>query len=161
MNTIDVLVKKTIPYFEEAKPLWDVLRRRFSVGNGPRKQQIKAALADYKQTKLMTIADDFGNLQPLWDELATYTPLPTCKCGQCTCDIGVQFQRLQDEDCFHDFMYGLNEVLYGHVRSSLLAQDPLPTLDRAYQTLLQEERIRSNAREKIKCDDVMALAVKP
>lgn len=90
LNTIDPSVKKTLPYFEEAKPLWDVLKQRFDVGNGPRKQQIKAALADCRQTKTMSIAEYFGRLQPLWDELATYNPLPICRCGGCKCEIGIQ-----------------------------------------------------------------------
>lgn len=143
LNTINRLVKKTLPYFEEAKPLWDALRHRFNIGNGPRKQQIKAALAECRQPRSMFVADYFGLLQPLWDELATYNPLPACTCNGCTCNLVDKFQAMVDEDWFHDFLYGLNEELYGHVRSSLLAQDPLLTLDRAYQTILQEERNRS------------------
>ncbi|GAA0169538.1 hypothetical protein LIER_23995 [Lithospermum erythrorhizon] len=41
-----------------------------------------------------------------------------------------------DEECFHDFLYGIKKELYGHLRSSLLAQDPPPILDRAYQAML-------------------------
>lgn len=102
-----------MPYFEEVKPLWDVLQHRFNVGNGPRKQQIKALLSECKQPKSMTIADYFGTLQPLWDELATYNPLPVCKCGGCTCNIGAELQARLDEDRLQDFLYGINADLYG------------------------------------------------
>ncbi|CAO2839672.1 unnamed protein product [Amaranthus hypochondriacus] len=45
LNTIEPSIKKTLPYYEEAKPLWTVLQKRFNIGNGPRKQQIKKVLA--------------------------------------------------------------------------------------------------------------------
>lgn len=52
--------------------------------------------------------------------------------------------------------------LYGHVRSSLLAQSLLPSLDRASQTLLQEERLRksTSSRDIVVRDEVMTLAIK-
>lgn len=62
LNTIDPSIKKTLPYFEEAKPLWDVLKQRFDIGNGPRKQQIKKALAECSQPKHMSMAEYFGHL---------------------------------------------------------------------------------------------------
>ncbi|KAH6820493.1 hypothetical protein C2S53_008409 [Perilla frutescens var. hirtella] len=51
MHTLDKSVKQTIPYFEEVKPLWDMLRDRFSIGNGLRIQQLKSALTKYRQSK--------------------------------------------------------------------------------------------------------------
>ncbi|GAA0163431.1 hypothetical protein LIER_39595 [Lithospermum erythrorhizon] len=107
LNTIDVSLKKTIPYFEESKPLWDVLQRRFDVGSGSRKQQLKAVLVECKQPASMSVADYFGKLQPLWDELATYDPPCACNCGLCTCNLGKLFQQLMANDRLHDFYMGL------------------------------------------------------
>lgn len=170
LNTIDASVKKTVPYFEEAKLLWDVLKERFSIGNGPRIQQIKAALADCRQPKNMSVVDYFGKLQILWDELGSYEPIIACTCGGCSCgkctcggckcDFSKVMQKRMDVERFHQFLYGINDELYGNVRSNLLSQDPLPTLDRAYQTLLQEEKVRNSSRAKSECDDVLTLAVK-
>ncbi|CAO2827126.1 unnamed protein product [Amaranthus hypochondriacus] len=133
LNTVDMSIKKTLPHFEEAKPLWEVLRQRFNIGNGPRKQQIKAAIAECRQPKTMSIADYFGQLQPLWDELATYNPMPMCKCGGCKCNIGAQLQSRMDEDRLQDFLFGVNTELYGYMRSSILSQDPLPSLERRHK----------------------------
>ncbi|KAL2941869.1 Retrovirus-related Pol polyprotein from transposon TNT 1-94 [Bienertia sinuspersici] len=109
----------------------------------------------------MSVSEYFGRLQPLWDELARYHPITTCECGKCTCQIGEKFQIRLDEDRLHDFIYGLNPELYGNVRSSLLAQDPPPSLDCAYQTLLQEERLqRTSSHPRADQDDVMILAIK-
>ena len=51
LNTIDPSIKKTLPYYVKAKPLWDVLWHSFYIGNGPRKQQIKKALAECSTTE--------------------------------------------------------------------------------------------------------------
>ena len=87
----------------------------------------------------MSIAEYFGQLQPLWDELATYNSLPSCKCGKCTCDIGAHLQARLDEVRLQDFLFGVNVDLYSHMRSSILSQEPSLSLNRAYQMFLQEE----------------------
>ncbi|GAA0156465.1 hypothetical protein LIER_38274 [Lithospermum erythrorhizon] len=38
MRSIEPRLALTVPYFEEVKPLWDYLEKRFSVANGPRLQ---------------------------------------------------------------------------------------------------------------------------
>ena len=37
---------------------------------------------------------------------------------------------------------GLDSDFYSPTRSNILAQDPLPSLDRAYQLVIQDERVR-------------------
>ena len=37
---------------------------------------------------------------------------------------------------------GLYSDYYSQARSNILSQDPLPSLDRAYQLIVQEERLR-------------------
>jgi len=49
--------------------------------------------------------------------------------------------------------------MYGTVRSNILAQDPLPNLNKVYSTLIQEERVKTIARERDERGDVMALAI--
>lgn len=153
------LLKNTLPYFEEAKPLWDVIHQRFNVGNGARKQQLKAALAECQQSITMSIAEYFGKLQTLWDELATYNPLPNCTCEGCKCDIGATLQAQLDEDRLHAFLFGINVELYGTMRSSILSQDPLPSLDRAYQRFIQEERLQMASRTQVENTNIRALHI--
>jgi hypothetical protein len=52
-------------------------------------------------------------------------------------------------------MYGM----YGTVRSNLLATDAMPSLNKMYSILVQEERMRSITRGKEERTEVMALAV--
>nr|XP_009603374.1 uncharacterized protein LOC104098360 [Nicotiana tomentosiformis] len=49
--------------------------------------------------------------------------------------------KKEEEDRLHHFLMGLNEV-YVSVRSNLLMMQPPPTLDSAYNILLQDERQR-------------------
>ena len=39
---------------------------------------------------------------------------------------------------------GLNPDFYGPLRTQILSQEPLPSLDRAYQLVTQEERVRTS-----------------
>lgn len=53
---------------------------------------------------------------------------------------------------------GLDETLYRTVRSSLLATEPLPSLNKVYSTLVQEERVKAITRAKEDHGEIMALA---
>jgi len=53
---------------------------------------------------------------------------------------------------------GLNEAVFGNTRSNLLATDPLPPLNRAYSTMIQEERVKAVARATEERREVVALA---
>ncbi|GAA0173399.1 hypothetical protein LIER_27024 [Lithospermum erythrorhizon] len=57
LNTVDSSLRKMIPYFEEARPLWAVLQGRFNVGSGTRKQHLKTTLAECKQTSTISIGE--------------------------------------------------------------------------------------------------------
>ncbi|KAK3017878.1 hypothetical protein RJ639_004174 [Escallonia herrerae] len=146
-NTIEPTLRSTISHVEVAQDLWTDIKERFLVINGPRIQQLKTKLADCKQ-KGLTIVNYYGKLKMIWDELANFEQMPTCKCGKCTCDLGSVLEKKREEEKVHQFLMGLDETIYGTVRSNLLAQDPLPNLNRVYSTLIQEERVKTIAREK-------------
>jgi len=46
---------------------------------------------------------------------------------------------MYEEDKAHQFMMGLNDDLYSTLRSQILALDPLPSLDRIFNMMQQEE----------------------
>lgn len=128
-----------MPNFEEATPLWKVLKQWYNFSNGARKQQLKAALAACQQPVSMSIAEYFGQLQGLWDEMATYNPLPNCICDKCTCNLGSQLQQRLDDDRLQDFLFSINTKLYGNMRFTILAHDPLSSLDRVYQMFCKKK----------------------
>ncbi|GAA0174819.1 hypothetical protein LIER_28129 [Lithospermum erythrorhizon] len=110
------------------------------MSNGQHKQELKHALSECKQTSTMSVADYFGKLEKLWDDLAAFNPVLACVCG-----MSKQFQQKLDEEIFLDFLYGINREHYGHLRSQLLAQDPTPSLDWAFKATNKEEQLQ-------KCD---------
>jgi hypothetical protein len=158
MNTIEPSLRSTISHMEVAQDLWEDIKERFSVANGPRVQQLKAELADCKQ-KGLTIVAYFGKLKKLWEELANYEQFPVCKCGKCTCNLGGIFEKKREEEKTHQFLMGLDDAVYSTVRSNLFAQDPLPGLNKVYSTLAQEERVRTMVRGKEERNEVMSFAV--
>ncbi|KAF7802906.1 retrovirus-related Pol polyprotein from transposon TNT 1-94 [Senna tora] len=158
-NSIEPSLRSTISNKDVAKDLWNEIRDRFSVTDGTRIQQLRSALTECKQRGL-TIVDYFGRLTKLWDELSNYDPISTCKCGKCTCDLSTMLDKKREDERVHTFLLGLDDTLYGTVRSSILTQDPLPNLHKAYSILVQEERVKTIARAKEERVEVMALATR-
>lgn len=48
-------------------------------------------------------------------------------------------QKEIEEDKLHQFLMGLDESIYGAVKSNMMSRDPLLTLDEAYNVLTQDE----------------------
>lgn len=160
MNTIDPEVQSLLSNYDNAKLLWDDLNERFSVVNGPRIQQLKADINRCEQTKLMPVATYFGKLKVLWDELANHEPILCCTCGKCTCNLGQAHEKRREDDRLQQFLLGLYSEYYAPIRSTLLSQDPLPSLNRAFQQVVQEERVRGIAQLKDEKPEAVGFAVR-
>ena len=158
LNTIEPTLRSTITYMEIAKDLWEDIKERFSIANGPRVQQIKAELANCKQRGL-SIVTYYGKLKQLWEELANYEQIPMCHCGRCNCNIAAELDKKREEERLHQFLMGLEDALYGAVRSNILSTEPLPNLNKAYSLVCQEERVRNISRGKEEYGEVVSFAV--
>ncbi|XP_021737064.1 uncharacterized protein LOC110703590 [Chenopodium quinoa] len=159
-NTIDLEIKSSLSKFREVKPFWDHLRKRFAQTNGPRIQQLRSSLARCEQTKTMVVSVYYGKLHALWHELDHHEPLISCTCCS-SCTAGRLHEQRRDQSRLHDFLMGLYSGFYSYLRSNILSQDPLPSLDRAYQLAVQEERVH-NARQdtEAKPPDALGFAVR-
>ncbi|XP_068477195.1 uncharacterized protein [Phaseolus vulgaris] len=107
----------------------------------------------------MVVATYFGKLKVLWDELANSDKIPSCTCGGCKCGIGAQLEKRREEEKVHQLLMGLDDASYGTVRSNILASDPLPSLNRVYAMLVQEERLRMMAKSTEERGLVVGLAM--
>ncbi|KAL2922825.1 Retrovirus-related Pol polyprotein from transposon TNT 1-94 [Bienertia sinuspersici] len=161
LRSIDPKLAVSIPFFDEAKKLWNYLEKRYCVANGPRLQQLRAAITDCRQSKGMSVQDYYTKLMGLYDDLARLKLPHICECGQCTCDVAGKYEKDKDEEVLHQFLIGIDDDLYALVRTNLLSQQPPATLDRAYEAFLQEERSRGIARTKVQPerDDARVIAV--
>ncbi|XP_072066989.1 uncharacterized protein [Arachis hypogaea] len=88
----------------------------------------------------------YRKLKVLWDELAQCEQISKCTCDVWKCGFGSQLEKQRKEDRVHQFLMGLDDASYGTVRSNILVTDPLPTLNRVYAMLVQEERVKTMAK---------------
>ena len=143
--TIDPKLRSNISHKPLARDLWEHIRRRFRVTNGPRVQHLRKELANCRQTGL-SIEAYYGKLTKIWDSLACYRPMLSCVCNGCICKLGATLEAQREEDKVHDFLMGLDESVFGTVCSSLLMQEPIPSLEHAYLKVTQDEDTRVQTR---------------
>jgi len=75
----------------------------------------------------------------LWSELENQVRLPRCTCGKYECDLGEKFIKMVEEEKAHQFLMGLNDEMYSNIRGQILAIEPLPSLDKIFNMVHQEE----------------------
>nr|GMD96947.1 retrovirus-related Pol polyprotein from transposon TNT 1-94 [Ipomoea batatas] len=102
---------------------------------------LKEKLADLQNGEL--IANYFGRLKLLWDELNNLERLPVCTCGGCKCSLSTQLEKRKEEERVHQFLMGLDGEQYNTIRSNILSQDLLPNLNRVYHMVVQDEQART------------------
>ncbi|KAJ8631367.1 hypothetical protein MRB53_024690 [Persea americana] len=152
-NTLDVSIRKTVPFPDHVKVLWDDLRDRYSLRNGPRIHELKHMIADCKQ-RGRSIAEYYGELRTLWEELASALKSPSC-----TCSAAGEYNILLENEKLHQFLMGLDSEKYRDVASGLLMLDPLPSLSYAHGKVLSAERHQSVTDAQDSRNDVVGFAV--
>ncbi|CAL1397690.1 unnamed protein product [Linum trigynum] len=134
-------IRKTIMSFKSAAEAWRSLRARYGQGDMVRIAELIEALATMKQGN-QTLTEYYGEMIVVRDELDNYQPLDPCDCtptSHSTCRAMKQVLGYRDTGYVIQFLRGLNEN-YSTVRSQVLFQDTLPSIDRVFQRMLQHER---------------------
>ena len=70
-----------------------------------------------------------------------------------------EVRKEREEHKLHQFLMRLDETEYGAIKSSLLSRVPLPTLDEAYNTLVQDEESKQLGRMNTERVDGVSFAV--
>lgn len=133
--TIHESIRSNISHCDVACDLWDHIKRRFSVKSGQRVQRLKAELATCRQ-KGLAIEAYYGKLTQLWTSMKDYQHAKTM----------ADVEKQREEDKVHQFLMGLDESVYGSVKSALLSRVPFPTLDEAYNVVTQDEESKITSR---------------
>lgn len=141
MNTITPEVKASIPKFKDPRRLWETLKVRSVVANGPQIHPLHASIAKCEQSKTMYVTTYYSHLHVLWEELHCHKPLLICSCCA-TCDFGANDAKRREKRKVHQFLMGLYTPFYGQTRAAILALENLPSLERVYQMVIQDERVR-------------------
>ncbi|XP_074300565.1 uncharacterized protein LOC141631842 [Silene latifolia] len=133
-NVIDPKLHPSITFTQSIAEIWEELRGRYSAGNAPRVHQLKGELNECKQGK-ETVVEYYTRLKIIWDELAKYSKIKNCNCGA-----AASIAKEKEEEKVHQFLMGLDAKVYGQIRSNLLMEDPIASLNRVYAIVLREER---------------------
>ena len=137
MNFIDPKLHKSVAYVDSTQKLWGNIQKRYAVPKIPKIHMLKAEIASCKQNK-QDIVDFFSKLVGLWNELDGYIKILARTCGA-----AAKITKLLEEDKVHQFLMGLDDEPYSVMRSQILAMDPLPSLDKIYNMVQQEEHHKS------------------
>ncbi|KAG7984224.1 hypothetical protein I3843_04G148200 [Carya illinoinensis] len=116
-NSVSSFVKSSLALVGDSRILWLELQDRFTQQNGQ-----------------YCISIYFGRLKSFWDELVIYDPLPDCDCGKLKI-LHVRYDR----DCVIQFLMGLNDA-YSSSRDQIMLIEPLPSLNRVFSMIQQQER---------------------
>ncbi|RAL38922.1 hypothetical protein DM860_015283 [Cuscuta australis] len=130
------------------------LKTRYGGSNGPRVHQLKSELQSLQQ-KGQTVVVYYNQFVTLWNKLYGSAD-PTCGCR---CDAAIRIRAREEEEKTHHFLLGLDDEQFGHIRSQIIALEPVPDIHRAYALVVQEERHKNIVRGRDDRTDVVAFAM--
>lgn len=131
---------------DSAKDLWDNQKSRSFTCNGPRVQELKAAISNCRQNG-DNVFNYYGKLKRLWDELANYQKFADCCCDH-SCDCTIDTKSQQNEEKLHQIILCLDDAVFNTVTSQILNMDPLHVNSNAYAMIVMEERRQIVAQHK-------------
>ncbi|KAL5714268.1 hypothetical protein ACHQM5_016252 [Ranunculus cassubicifolius] len=126
-------LRGSILYASTAKAMWDDLSERYSQTNAPKIYQLKQFISSLKQDNL-TVSAYYTKLKALWDELNSFSTVQPCTCGN-----GKAVADSLQQDMAMEFLQGLNDR-FAAIRSQVLLIEPLPTVNKMYSLIRQEEQ---------------------
>lgn len=136
LNSVSKEISASI-IFAESADIWEDLKDRFQQSNGPRIFQLRRELINHRQGQT-SISVYFTKLKTIWEELNSFKP--QCVCGSCC--VGIKkLESYHQMDYMLAFLMGLNEF-FSQVRSQILLIDPLPSINKVFSMIVQEERQR-------------------
>ncbi|KAB1224350.1 hypothetical protein CJ030_MR2G004219 [Morella rubra] len=129
----------SVMYISSAKDLWTELEEHFSQGNRNKISELQHEIG-----LLVQESDDvptyFTKLKIMWEELASFRPIPTCTCTPaCSCNALKTVASYLHEDYVVKFLNGLNTSL-SHVKDHILLMDPLPAINKVFFMAHQDEK---------------------
>uniref|UniRef100_A0A2N9GZ55 Integrase catalytic domain-containing protein n=1 Tax=Fagus sylvatica TaxID=28930 RepID=A0A2N9GZ55_FAGSY len=135
LNSLSKEISASVIYLDTAFEVWQDLKERFSQSNGPRVYQLQKAIASLNQEQ-SSVSAFYTKLKGFWDELMNFRPIPACNCGALK-----TLLDYQHSEYVMKFLVGLNDS-YASIRGQILLMEPLPTINKVFALVSQEERQR-------------------
>jgi hypothetical protein len=138
INSISESIAPTAVFCDTALEVWLDLKERFSKIDRIRIANLRSSINTLKQGD-KSVLDYFTEMKSLWEELSSHRPIPNCVCvHQCRCVASRIAKIHRNEDQIMQFLTGLNDQ-FSVVRTQVLLLDPLPSLNKVYSLVVQEE----------------------
>ncbi|XP_021730466.1 uncharacterized protein LOC110697396 [Chenopodium quinoa] len=141
LNSIDKSIAESFMFVNSSSQLWSEISERFGHIIAPRLFELHRSLTSTQQENA-SIAEYFGRLKAIWDQLQLLKGFPDCTCGAMkNCSFGILKKVLENDqrNKLMQLLSGLNKQ-YDLVITNLLSVDTLPTVHKAYYTLQQVEQ---------------------
>ncbi|XP_021726194.1 uncharacterized protein LOC110693369 [Chenopodium quinoa] len=146
-----------------AREFWTELAERFGQSNAPQIYMLRKELNGLKQNN-MSVSEYFGKLKARWDQLNSLEGMPECTCGifnKCTCNVMKKLLERKEKKKVMDFLMGLNDG-YDNQKENIIGMDPLPSVNRAHQMVLQVEKQKEiSGLDEVGSEASALLAAKP
>ncbi|XP_027352013.1 uncharacterized protein LOC113862915 [Abrus precatorius] len=132
-------IARSVIWRNKASDVWAELKERLSHANLFRISELQEEIYSFKQRDL-SVTKYYTGMKILLDELDVLNPIPVCTCNaRCTCGVLTKLKNQRNVDVVVRFLKGLNEQ-YSKVRSQVMLIDPLPTINKVYSLIAQQER---------------------
>lgn len=133
LNSMNKVLVESFISVNFSNQLWIELTERFGHTSAPRIFELPKTLTSIQQND-SSIAEYFGQLKCVWDQLQILEGFPHCTCGAMSrCSFGI-LKKILENDQRNKLMQlfsGLNKN-NDQVKTNLLGSDPLPHVHKAY-----------------------------
>ncbi|KAE9598263.1 putative transcription factor interactor and regulator CCHC(Zn) family [Lupinus albus] len=138
-HSIDQSIVHSVLWLENAYEIWKDLNERYYQGDMYRICDLQEDLYTSKHGD-QSIDRYFTHLKGLWQELDDFMHIPSCVClTPCSCTLVPTIKSYRKRNYVLRFLKGLNDQ-YSSVRSQIMMMDPLPSLNKVFSLLMQQER---------------------
>ncbi|KAK4273707.1 hypothetical protein QN277_017049 [Acacia crassicarpa] len=138
-RSISPSLAQSILWLDRASDVWDDLQARFSQNDAFRLADLQEDIQNLRQGDLC-VNDYFTKLKILWDEFLIYRPIISCSCSpKCSCGVLDLYKKHLEQDYVIRFLKGLSDR-FSSVKSQIMLIDPLPTINRVFALVQQQER---------------------
>jgi len=131
------------------KPL---LQERFSKVDRICVASLRSSINNLKQGD-KSVLDYFIEMKSLWEELNSHRPMPICTCPHpCRCESMRAARNFRIKDQVIQFLTSLNDS-FSFVKTQVLLMDPLPSINKVYSMVIQEESNNTTPPPRVSIED--------
>ncbi|XP_020979249.1 uncharacterized protein LOC107640100 [Arachis ipaensis] len=138
-HSLNLEIAQSVMWINSAEELWEELRYRYNNGDVYRIAELEEELFATKQGDV-SVTTYYTILKSIWEELENLRPISSCSryLEKCNCELSIM-RGYKEESEIVRFLRGLNDH-FSTVRSQIMLSKPLPKVDVAFVSLLQQER---------------------